>query len=117
MNIFGIAQQYLGEKLTAGKDRDQAFKDTWIFHKIAQKRFVAAFQQTFEINQRTFRVGGRGEGGLEVRLDGVEGFAKEGGEGGGHEVIILFAGRLRADLTCLRKTLVNRDPRPRKRSD
>ena len=51
--------------------------------------FVPALKQAFEINQRPFRVRGGGKRNLEVRLDGVEGFAEEGGDGRGHEGIIL----------------------------
>ena len=74
-----------------------------------QQRFIPAFEQALETHQRPFRVGGGGERGLEVRLDGGEGFAEEGGDGVQrvHEVIIPFARRQIADLTCLIRTAVS----------
>ena len=84
--------------MTAGKNRDQAFNHARIFYEVVQQRFIAAFEEAFEINQGTFWVRGGGERSLEVRLDGGEGFVEEGGEGEGHEGIILFASRLGINL-------------------
>ena len=80
MNIFGIAENDLGEELTARKDRDQALDDTRIFCEVVQQGFITALEETFKINQRTFRVRGRGERDLEVRFDGIERVAEEGGD-------------------------------------
>ena len=91
--MAGVAENDLGEELTARKDRDETLDHARIFDEAVQKSLIPAFEETFEINQGTFRVRGGGERGLEMRFDGVEGFAKEGCEGVVHEGIILFTSR------------------------
>lgn len=78
--MAGVAENDLSEELTARKDRDEAFDHARIFGEVVQERLVPAFEETFKINERTFRVRGGGEGGLEMRFDGVEGFAEDIGD-------------------------------------
>ena len=80
MDVLGITQKNFSEELAAGKDRDEAFDHARIFYEVMQKRFISAFEQAFEVDQRTLRVRSGGEGGLEVRFDDWEGVAEDGGD-------------------------------------
>jgi len=42
--VAGIAENDLGEELTTGKDRDEAFNHARIFGEVVQKRLVPAFE-------------------------------------------------------------------------
>ena len=55
----------------------QALDHARIFDKVGQNGVVSFFQQPFKIHQGTFRVGGRGERGFQVRLDHSEGCSEQ----------------------------------------
>jgi hypothetical protein len=89
--MVGVAENDLGEKLAARKDRDETLDHTRIFGEVVQKGLVPAFEEAFEINERTFRVSGGGKGGLEMRLDDGEGVAEEGGESVMHKFFRIYS--------------------------